>query len=66
MIKLSDLLAGIQIKSIEGDKDKLVSGITDNSKDVKKDFLFFAIYGNKFDGHDFIDKAIKKGSNTII
>ncbi len=66
MKKLRDLLVGIKIKSIEGNTDKLVSGITDNSKDVKNDFLFFAIYGNKFDGHDFIDKAIKKGSNTII
>ena len=66
MKKLSDLLAGIKIKSIEGDTDKLVAGITDNSREVKNDFLFFAIYGNKFDGHDFIDKSIKSGSNTII
>ena len=66
MKKLSDLLAGIKIKSIEGDTDKLVAGITDNSREVKNDFLFFAIHGNKFDGHDFIDKSIKRGSNTII
>jgi len=43
MKKLRDLLVGIKIKSIEGNTDKLVSGITDNSKDVKNDFLFFAI-----------------------
>tara|TARA_B100002051_G_scaffold91775_1_gene87711 strand:+ start:2901 stop:5744 length:2844 start_codon:yes stop_codon:yes gene_type:complete len=42
------------------------NGITFNSSDVKKDFIFFAIKGNNFDGNKFIKDAIKNGSKIII
>ncbi len=42
------------------------SGIAFNSLDVKKDNIFFAIKGNKFDGNKFISAAIKNGSSIII
>ena len=41
-------------------------GITFNSKTVKKDFIFFAIKGNKIDGNKFIKEAIKNGAKIII
>ena len=41
-------------------------GITFNSKIVKKDFIFFAIKGNKIDGNKFIKEAIKNGAKIII
>ena len=33
---------------------------------MKNNFLFFAIEGNDFDGHNFIEDAISNGSNTIV
>ena len=42
------------------------NGITFNSSDVKKDFIFFAIKGNNFDGNKFIKDAIKNGSKIIL
>ena len=42
------------------------NGITSNSYDVKKDYIFFAIKGNNLDGNKFIKAAIKKGSKIII
>ena len=42
------------------------SGISFNSSKVKKNNIFFAIKGNKFDGNDYIDEAIKKGAKVII
>ena len=42
------------------------SGITFNSKKVKKNNIFFAIKGNKIDGNKFISTAIKKGSKIIV
>ena len=33
---------------------------------IKKNFIFFAIKGNKYDGNDFINDAIKKGAKIII
>ena len=42
------------------------SGISFNSKSIKKDFIFFAIKGNKIDGNSFINDAIKRGARIII
>ena len=42
------------------------SGISFDSSKVKKDNIFFAIHGNKFDGNDYIDNAIKNGAKVIV
>ena len=42
------------------------SGISFDSSKVKKNHIFFAIKGNKLDGNDFIDSAVKKGATIII
>jgi len=42
------------------------SGLAFNSKKVKKNYIFFAIKGNKFDGNKYIPEAIKKGAKVII
>ncbi len=46
--------------------DLKISGLALSSKDVKKGYIFFAIRGNKFNGEDFINSAIKKGAVVII
>ena len=42
------------------------SRICINSSDVKKNDIFFAIKGNKYDGNKFINIALKKGAKIII
>ena len=42
------------------------SGVNFDSSKVKKDNIFFAIKGNKFDGNNFIDTAIKNGAKVIV
>ena len=42
------------------------NGIAFNSNKIKKDYIFFAIKGNNFDGNKFIRDAIKKGSKIIV
>ena len=42
------------------------SGVSSDSSKVKKDNIFFAMQGQKFDGNDYIDKAIKNGAKVII
>ena len=42
------------------------SGISFDSSKIKKDYIFFAIKGDKFDGNDYVEKAIKKGAKIII
>ncbi len=43
-----------------------VKGLAINSKDVKKGFIFFAIKGNKSNGENYINQAIKNGADIII
>jgi UDP-N-acetylmuramoyl-L-alanyl-D-glutamate--2,6-diaminopimelate ligase len=62
---LGDLLEGINHETT-GDERTNVSGITDNSKNVKDGNLFIAVKGIKHDGHNFIEDAIKSGASVIV
>ena len=41
-------------------------GFDFDSKKIKKNYIFFAIKGTKFDGNNFIKNAIKNGAKIII
>ena len=42
------------------------SGVSINTKTIKKNNLFFAIKGKNTDGHKFLNEAIKKGATKLI
>ncbi len=46
--------------------DKLISNVLIDSRDIKKDDIFFAIKGENFDGHQFIDQALSNGACIVI
>ncbi len=55
------------IKNLPKEKKKIkVKGLAINSKKVKKDYIFFAIKGNRLNGEKFINEAVKKGASVII
>ena len=55
------------IRDIPKDKKKIIiSGISDNSKKIKKNYIFFAIKGKKFNGEKFIKDAVYKGASVIV
>ena len=55
------------IKDISEDKkNTAISGLSINSKKIKKNYIFFAIKGKKINGEKFIKEAIKKGASVII
>jgi len=43
-----------------------IEGCSINSKNIKKGDIFFPLKGNQFNGHDFIEDAIKNGASLII
>ena len=63
---LKEILKGLRIKQIRGETDKKIKGLTDNSKEVKEDYLFVAVKGRFFDGHKFIPEALRKGAKVIV
>ena len=55
------------IRNISKDKKNIiVSGISTNSKIIKKNYIFFAIRGKKFNGERFIKDAVRKGASVVI
>ena len=55
------------IKNISKDKkDIIIKGLSTSSETVKKNFIFFAIKGNKNNGENFIKEAINKGASVIV
>ena len=44
----------------------IIKGIAFDSRKVKKDYIFFAIEGNKTSGIKFINEALSKGASVII
>ena len=53
------------VKAEKSYKDINISGIKIDSKKVLPGDLFIAVNGNNFDGHDFIDQAIKNGAMAV-
>ncbi|MDB3903402.1 bifunctional UDP-N-acetylmuramoyl-L-alanyl-D-glutamate--2,6-diaminopimelate ligase MurE/UDP-N-acetylmuramoyl-tripeptide--D-alanyl-D-alanine ligase MurF [Candidatus Pelagibacter sp.] len=61
------MLIGNFLKNIKKEfRNHRFAGLSFNSADCKKDYIFFAIKGTKSDGNKFIDHAIIKGAKTII
>ncbi len=65
-MKLKRLLEGIDVVEITGKKDIEIAGISQNSRQVRKNYLFVALEGEKTDGHLFIDDAIGNGAVAIV
>ena len=60
------MLLGNYFDGIHKNYKKLFfSGISFNTRSLKKNNIFFAIKGNSIDGNKFISKAIEKGSKII-
>ena len=55
------------IRDIPKDKKNIIiSGISMNSKEIKKNYIFFAIKGKKFNGEKFIKDAVYKGASVVV
>jgi len=63
---LSNLLSNCDFIQFFGLKNIEINGITDNSNEVKKGYLFVAIKGEHFDSHQKIDEVINKGAICVI
>ena len=47
-------------------KNHKFSGLSFNSNNCKKNYIFFAIKGNNLNGNKFINHAINKGAKTVV
>lgn len=63
-----DLRVSEIAKALKSDviSDKIINRVSIDSRDVDENTLFFAIKGERFDGHDFIADVDKKGVGAIV
>lgn len=47
-------------------EDVEIKGITNDSRKVKKDWIFVAIAGEKFDGHNAVNQAVLQGAYLVV
>lgn len=51
---------------IQGPPAEEILGVSIDSRTIQKGEVFFAIRGERFDGHDFINEAIEKGARVLV
>jgi UDP-N-acetylmuramoyl-tripeptide--D-alanyl-D-alanine ligase len=61
-IKVSEILKWCNGKPNKNFNDILIEGISTDTRNLKKGELFIALKGERFDGHDFVNEAFKKGA----
>lgn len=59
---LEEVLAQIPSAELTGDPRVCISGISHDSRMIKRGFLFVAVKGEKADGLHFLDQAIRRGA----
>jgi UDP-N-acetylmuramoyl-L-alanyl-D-glutamate--2,6-diaminopimelate ligase len=65
-MRLSDLLRDVPVRLVSGDAGVEITGVTADSRLVRKGSVFVAIPGTAKDGGEFIPQAIEKGAAAIV
>jgi UDP-N-acetylmuramoyl-L-alanyl-D-glutamate--2,6-diaminopimelate ligase len=65
-MRLQEFLALEEVEEAEGNLNQEVSGLAYNSRRVRPGEVFFAIPGEKVDGHDFIPQAVSQGAAAVV
>ncbi len=68
-MKLSELLRSLQVYHSDTDlhsADFVVSGIACDSKLVSEGFVFVAVRGNAYDGHNFVQEAMDRKALAVV
>ncbi len=61
-MRLKEFLTLEEVEEAEGNLDQEVNGLTYDSRRAGAGQIFFAVAGEKVDGHDFIGEAVRRGA----
>ncbi len=65
ILSLKDILEATGGRLLSGDSGTF-RGVSIDSRTISEGEVFFAIRGERFDGHDFVAKALMKGSAAVV
>ena len=63
---VGDILKATGGSLVKGSLRSNVRGISTDSRALEQDDLFVALIGERFDGHDFIPQAVKRGASGLV
>jgi len=66
MFTVGDIITAVKGKLLSGNKEEILTGLSTDTRKIKKGELFLAIKGDRFDGHSFILDAVSKGAGSIL
>ena len=64
-ISIDELLKGITYKCQSPIRESIIRGISIDSRNVTKDYLFFAVKGFNQNGNSFITQALDNGASIV-
>lgn len=64
-LTVRDLCAGLPGLRVDGDQEITVARVTADSRAAGPDVLFVAVKGTAADGHQYLDKAVAKGTRVV-
>src|ERR1051326_1331623 len=65
-MQLKELIKHVSALKVEGSLEREVAGIAYDSRRITPGMVFFAIQGQRLDGHQFINTAIERGASAVI
>ena len=65
-ITVKELLAAVHGELLQGDETAQILGVNTDSRTVKAGEVFLPLVGERFDGHDYIEKAISAGAEGCL
>lgn len=66
MLSFEELVKAVDGRIVGKSRHNYFKSVSTDSRTIKKGDIFFALKGQNFDGHDFVQNAIKKGAKAIV
>jgi UDP-N-acetylmuramoyl-tripeptide--D-alanyl-D-alanine ligase len=66
MFRLGEIVKAVDGQLLSGNPQLRINGVSIDSRSIRREELFITIKGSRFDGHNFIREAIKKGARAVI
>ena len=65
-ISAEEIATAIQGTVIRGSGSAVFAGLSTDSRQIEARCLFWALRGDRYDGHDFAEKAVRKGAAGVV
>ena len=66
VLRAEEIAAATEGQMVTGRHDVMVQGFSIDSRRVRPGDLFFAIRGSRFDGHRFVEEAVRNGAAGVV